>query len=133
MPNVGSLPIISISSPHTRKTPIAARWCCQDSIKGEYPSNAGIGLRWKLIKITSTMIANCTQFSQLQKYAFRECMTWNISLDNKIEVEPNNNIQTTMVVHVIWHCSSNGLVKQLPLTFSHFGIRSIVEKFWSLW
>ena len=74
-------------------------------------------------------MVNWTQFSQLKKYAFLECMTWNISFANNIDVDPNSNIQTLMVDHVILHCSSKGTVKQLPFTFVHFGIRSIVEKF----
>ena len=56
---------------------------------------------WKLTITTLTIIPHWTQFSQLRKYSFWLCISWNTSLADKTRVDMMSNTQTMMVVQVI--------------------------------
>ena len=92
---------MSISSPQTKKTPMAAAWCCHLVIRKVNLSMLSRGLLWKLTITTLTMIPHWTQFSQLRKYNFWLCISWNTSLAERISVDMMRNTHTMMVVHVI--------------------------------
>ena len=64
---MGSRPTISMSSPHTRKTPMAAAWCCHLETSSTQLWRLAKGLVWKLTMTTLMMMPHWTQFSQLRK------------------------------------------------------------------
>ena len=101
IPNVGSLPTISINSPQTRKTPIAAAWCCHLLTRNVKSLILSRGLLWKLMVTTLMMIPHWTQFSQLRKYNFWLCINWKTSFADNIRVDIIKNTHTMIVDQVI--------------------------------